>query len=88
MRKKPVAAHPVTSAAIAVLVIAAIGGALIVPIYAHVTPRVGDFPFFYFYLLAYMPATAIVLWIVSLLQRRLREPADATGGEAEAEATV
>ena len=28
------------------------------------TPKVGDFPFFYFYLLAYMPVVAIVLWIV------------------------
>lgn len=85
MRKNPVAAHPVTSAAIGLLVIAVICGALIVPIYASVTPRIGDFPFFYFYLLAYMPVTALVLWIVSLLQRRLRDP-DAIGGGAEAEA--
>jgi hypothetical protein len=70
-RRSPLATHPVTSALIALLLIATIAGTLIVPIYASVTPRVGDFPFFYFYLLAYMPAAAIVLWAVSLLQRRV-----------------
>lgn len=84
MRKNQVAAHPVTSAAIGLLVVAVICGALIVPIYAHVTPRIGDFPFFYSYLLAYMPVTAIVLWVVSLLQRRLHEPGGSIGGDAEA----
>jgi len=71
-RTNPVAAHPITSLAIGVLVTAAILGTLIVPIYARETPYVGDFPFFYFYLLIYMPATALVLWIAMLLQRRLR----------------
>jgi len=75
--KSPVAAHPVTSAVIAVLVTACIAGTLIVPIYATTTPKIGDFPFFYFYLLAYMPVVAIVLWIVIQLQKRL-EP---SGGQ-------
>ena len=79
----PVAAHPITSAAIFVLVAAAICGTLIVPIYAHITPKIGDFPFFYFYLLAYMPAVAIVLWVVTLLQRRLQEPTGAISSDAE-----
>jgi hypothetical protein len=76
-RTNPVAAHPITSLAIGVLVTAAILGTLLVPIYARVTPMAGDFPFFYFYLLAYMPAAALVLWIAMLLQRRLapRQPA-------------
>ena len=73
--KSPVAAHPVTSAVIAILVIASHRLArCIVPIYARTTPKIGDFPFFYFYLLAYMPVVAIVLWIVVQLQKRL-EPA-------------
>jgi hypothetical protein len=67
-----VAKHPFTSAAIAVLVAAAIFFSLWVPVYARVTPRVGDFPFFYFYLLIFMPVTGIVLWIVTLLQGRLK----------------
>ena len=82
-RTNPVTAHPITSLAIGVLVTAAILGTLIVPIYARETPYVGDFPFFYFYLLIYMPAVALVLWVAMLLQRRLRRPADAgTAGTA------
>ena len=69
-------AHPVTSAVIAILIIASIFFTLYVPIYARATPKVGPFPFFYFYLLAYMPVVAIVLWIVITLQKRL-EPASA-----------
>jgi hypothetical protein len=70
----PVAAHPVTSAVIAILVIASIFFSLYVPLYASATPKVGDFPFFYFYLIIYMPAVGIVLWIVITLQKRLRRP--------------
>jgi hypothetical protein len=82
-RVNPVTAHPITSLAIGVLVTAAILGTLIVPIYARETPYVGDFPFFYFYLLIYMPAVAVVLWIAMLLQRRLRRPDDTgTAGTA------
>ena len=78
--KNQVAAHPITSAVIFVLVAASILCTLIVPIYAHITPKIGDFPFFYFYLLAYMPVVAIALWIAMLLQRRLRPPAAAGDG--------
>ena len=77
--KNPVAAHPITSAAIFVLVAASILCTLIVPIYAHITPKIGDFPFFYFYLLAYMPLVAIALWVATLLQRRLGTPAGDSG---------
>ena len=82
-RWAPIAAHPVTSAVIAVLIIASIFFSLYVPIYGRITPKIGDFPFFYFYLLAYMPAVAIVLWVVNLLQRRLQEPTGAIGSDAE-----
>ena len=81
--KNPVAAHPITSAAIFVLVAASILCTLIVPIYAHITPKIGDFPFFYFYLLAYMPLVAIALWVATLLQRRLATPAGGSGSDAE-----
>jgi hypothetical protein len=63
--------HPMTSLLIGLLVLASIACALVVPIYARVTPHVGDFPFFYFFLLAYMPVVALALWVVTLLQRRL-----------------
>jgi len=81
--KNPVAAHPITSAAIFVLVAASICCTLIVPIYAHITPKIGDFPFFYFYLLAYMPVVAIALWLASLLQRRLATPEGSGSSNAE-----
>ena len=50
--RSPVAAHPVISAVIAILIFASIFFSLYVPLYARATPMVGDFPFFYFYLLA------------------------------------
>ena len=81
--KNPVAAHPITSAAIFVLVAGSICCTLIVPIYAHITPKIGDFPFFYFYLLAYVPVAAIALGIAGLLQRRLTTPAGGSGSDAE-----
>ena len=80
--KSSVAARPITSAAIALLITAAICGTLIVPIYARITPKIGDWPFFYFYLIAYIPVAAIILWIVNLLQRRLQQPADGADGAA------
>jgi drug/metabolite transporter (DMT)-like permease len=80
--KSPVAAHPITSAAIGLLVAAAIFCTLYVPIYARITPKIGDFPFFYFYLLAYMPVAALALWAASLLQRRLQPPANRADGGA------
>jgi hypothetical protein len=70
--RSPIAAHPVTSAVIAILTIAVIFFAVYVPLYAREDPKVGDFPFFYFYLLAYMPVVAIVCWIIVRLQKRVR----------------
>ena len=67
----PLATHPMTSLLIGLLVVGSIACALIVPIYARLTPKVGDFPFFYFFLVAYMPVVALALWVVMLLQRRL-----------------
>ena len=80
--RSQVAAHPVTSAVIAILIIASIFFAVYVPLYASATPKVGDFPFFYFFLLAYMPALAIVMWIVIVLQARLRPEPGAEGPAA------
>jgi hypothetical protein len=69
--QNPVAAHPWASAAIGILVFGSIFGSLYVPIYARITPKVGAFPFFYFYLLAYMLVVTIVLQVVIALQKRI-----------------
>ena len=79
--RSPVAAHPVTSAIIAVLFLASIFFALYVPLYASATPKIGDFPFFYAYLLIYMPVLGVVMWIVISLQARRRPRAGADDGE-------
>jgi hypothetical protein len=82
--RSAVAAHPVTAAIIAILILASVFFALYVPLYARVTPKVGDFPFFYFYLLIYMPVLGVVMWIVLMLQRRLG-PGPGAGGRAAAD---
>jgi H+/Cl- antiporter ClcA len=69
--RSAVAAHPIISATIVILVVADIFFALYTPLYARITPKIGDFPFFYWYLLIYMPVTALVLWVVTFLQKRL-----------------
>lgn len=85
--RSPVAAHPITSAVIAILVIANIFFVLWTPIYSRITPKIGAWPFFYWYLLIFMPVTSVALWIVTQLQKRLdrarQEPAT-TGQEGEA----
>jgi hypothetical protein len=73
--RSAVAAHPVISAAIAVLVAADIFVVLYVPLYARVSPKWGDFPFFYWYLLIIMPVTSLALWLAAQLQKRLTGPA-------------
>ena len=79
-QQSPVAAHPITSAAIAILLIAVIFFVLYTPIYSSVTPKIGSWPFFYFYLLIYMPITSLVLWLVMLLQKRVAHPAKGEAG--------
>ena len=69
----PLATHPVASLLIGLLVLASIACALVVPIYARVTPHVGDFPFFYFFPLAYMPGRRWSCGSSRLLQRRARQ---------------
>jgi Na+/melibiose symporter-like transporter len=78
--KNLITAHPISSAIIAILVAGSILCTLIVPIYASTTPKVGDWPFFYFYLLACIPFVVIALCVTVLLQRRLK----ASGKTAEA----
>jgi cytochrome bd-type quinol oxidase subunit 2 len=55
--------------AVAVMLTVAIAGALWVPIYAHSLPKLGAFPFFYWYQLILVPVTAILCWLCYLLLR-------------------
>jgi len=82
--RSPVAAHPVTSAIIAILILASIFFAVYVPLYASATPMVGDFPFFYVYLLIYMPVLGVVMWTVITLQKKLRAGSPRPGADGPA----
>ena len=80
--RRAVAAHPVISAAIALLVAVDIVAVLWTPLYARLTPAWGDFPFFYWYLLVIMPVTSLLLWLASLLQKRLTADSAVAGPAA------
>ena len=60
---------PAIKAAAAVMLAVAVVGALWVPIYAHTEPKLGAFPFFYWYQLILVPVTAMLCWISYLLLR-------------------
>jgi hypothetical protein len=62
---------------VVLLLAAALGGALWVPIYAHARPKFGNFPFFYWYQLLLVPAVALVCWICYLLLSPAAPPAPA-----------
>jgi len=81
--RSAIAAHPVISAVIAILIFACVFFSVYVPLYASATPKVGDFPFFYFYLLIYIPVVGIVLGIVLFLQSRMRTVAADADGSGE-----
>ena len=52
-----------------ILLLIAIAGTLVVPIYARATPKLGDFPFFYWYQLIWVPVVAFLAAMCYLLQR-------------------
>ncbi len=65
---------PGTWGAVTVLLTVAIMGTLWVPFYARYLPELGDFPFFYWYQLIWVPLTAAILWICYLLLRKKPTP--------------
>ena len=60
---------PAIKVTVTIMLVIAIGGALWVPIYAHLQPKLGAFPFFYWYQLILVPVTAFLCWISYLLLR-------------------
>ena len=84
--RSTVAAHPIRSAVIAILVLANIFFVLFTPIYSRITPKIGSWPFFYWYLLIFMPVTSLALFIATQLQKpfeRGSQDTAAAGREGE-----
>ena len=71
----PAGKRPVTRVAVAVLLLVAMGGTLWVPIYARSMPKLGDFPFFYWYQLVWVPVVAVACWLCYVLLRTKPAPA-------------
>ncbi len=75
--------NPVAYAAATILILAGIAGTLWVPIYARSTPKWGDFPFFYWYQLVWVPVVAVLSWLCYLLLRSRPDTSasSSTGGK-------
>jgi Na+/melibiose symporter-like transporter len=68
---------PATWTAVTVLLAIAILGTLWIPLYARSAPKLGPFPFFYWFQLIWVPMTAILCRICYLLlQARPDGPAE------------
>jgi hypothetical protein len=65
----PPGKNPATRVAVTVLLVIGIAGALWVPLYARSAPKLGDFPFFYWFQLIWMPVVALLVWVSYLLTR-------------------
>jgi hypothetical protein len=70
---------PATYVVVTILLLVGIAGTLWVPIYARSTPKLGDFPFFYWYQLIWVPVVAILSWLCYLLLRTRPGPATDAG---------
>jgi hypothetical protein len=82
---KPRSIHTAARVVVTTLVLAPFVGTLWVPFYARTTPKLGAFPFFYWYQLMWVPAVAVLSGLAYLIASRLPPRAgppveDATGG--------
>jgi hypothetical protein len=67
-------ARPPRNAVLAgVLLLVAVIGAFWVPIYARSAPKLGDFPFFYWFQLIWMPVVMVLCYLAYLLLRAPRD---------------
>jgi Protein of unknown function (DUF3311) len=71
--------NPVTWAIIAILLAVGVAGPLVVPLYARTAPKLGPFPFFYWYQLVWVPLVAILAFAAYLLARRTSRGAHRAG---------
>lgn len=66
------ALHPRNAVIAGVLLLVAVIGAFWVPIYARSAPKLGDFPFFYWFQLIWMPVVMVLCYLAYLLLRTPR----------------
>jgi len=79
--------NPLTLTIAGLLLLVSVIGTFWVPIYARSTPKLGDFPFFYWYQLIWLFVVAAACWIAYLLTRTGR-PARASAGSPGAEGSA
>jgi hypothetical protein len=77
--------NPAAMVVVTILLAVAIVGTLVVPIYARSAPKLGDFPFFYWYQLIWVPVVALLTWISYLLLKN--KPASGADGTAASGST-
>ena len=79
----PPRTHTGARVLVTILLLVAVLGTLIVPIYARSSPKLGSFPFFYWYQLLWVPVTALLTTICYLITTRVVRPTpDGAGGPA------
>jgi Ca2+/H+ antiporter len=61
--------NPLSTATATVLLLIAVIGAFWVPFYARSTPKLGDFPFFYWFQLIWMPVVMVLCYLAYLLMK-------------------
>jgi hypothetical protein len=66
------ALNPRNAVIAGVLLVVAVIGAFWVPIYARSAPKLGDFPFFYWFQLIWMPVVMVLCYLAYLLLRTPR----------------
>jgi Ca2+/H+ antiporter len=66
------ALNPRNAVIAGVLLLVAVIGAFWVPIYARSAPKLGDFPFFYWFQLIWMPVVMVLCYLAYLLLRTPR----------------
>jgi hypothetical protein len=74
-QRSPQRSSPAVRIVVAILLIAPFAIYLAVPSYAKVKPRLGGFPFFYWWQLLWVIITAVFIGIAYLLTRRPAAPA-------------
>lgn len=81
-RSSPPGKSPAALAAVTVLLVVAIAGTLWVPIYARTAPKLGNFPFFYWFQFMWLLVVAVLAWLCYLLLRTRPGPGSSPGAQA------